>query len=240
MTSDKAFIVRKYCNKTFWILDIVQFSLSSSGLQIRSVLNTNLISCARDFIESGRRLMPDSMYFSFFVLVCRASVGVLFSPLVSSPPYLEFLTFSFLLARSVHLISQLYSLQLSEDNNDVRVWLPVAAIMRSFLCLHFVPGCVVHLMSWKFFKISFWGCFVTATFSECGLYLWKMMAPCKCVVSPKVRYVTGLIQIEFYPPVSHLMTREHQLSSRLPCAPSNSSDHGGPRRRKIRFTWFAD
>ena len=111
-----------------------------------------------------------------FLSSCVASVGVLFSPLVSSPPYLEFLTFSFLLARSVHLISQLYSLQLSEDNNDVRVWLPVAAIMRSFLCFHFVPGCLVHLMSWKFFKISFWGCFVTATFSECGLYLWKMMA----------------------------------------------------------------
>ena len=101
----------------------------------------------QDFIESGRRLKPDSMYYYFFVLVCRASVGVLFSPLVSSPPYLEFLTFSFLLAPVSHLISQLYSLQLSEDNNDVGVWLPIAAIMRSFLCLHFVPGCVVHLMS---------------------------------------------------------------------------------------------
>ena len=176
----------------------------------------------QDFIESEDDWSQILQCFFLFLSSCC----VLFSPLVSSPPYLEFLTFSFLLSRPSriwsqnypvsHLILQLYSLQLSEDNNNVRVGFPVAAIMRSFLCLHFVPEGVVHLMSWKFFKISsFWGCFVTATFSECGLYLWKMLAPWMCVVSPKVRYVTGLIQIEFYPPVSHLMTREHQLSSRL-------------------------
>ena len=209
-------------NKTFKFRIFLQ--CSSSGLQIRSVLNTNLIfDFLQDFIESEEG-WSRTLFFFFcprvVVYYSRRSSRLL---LIWNSWYSHFSSVS---------ASDL-SLQLSEDNNDVRVWFPVAAIMRFFLCLHFVPE-GIHLMSWKFFKILFWGCFVTATFSDCGLYLWKLTAPWECVVSPKVRCVTdGLNQIEFYPPVSHLMTRE-QLSSRS-CARSESPDHGGPRRSKNTF-----
>ena len=224
------------CGKKTFGFEIVPLFLSicsSSGLHIRSVLNTNLISCKTLL----NRKKDDARFYVFFFFSCPRFVY--YSRRCSSdssPPYLEFLIFSFLLFAPLapFIWSQDYnSLQLSEDNDDVGVWLPVATIMRFLLCLHFVPE-RVHLMSKKFFKISFWGCVVvvTATVSECGLYLWKMTTRWKCgVVSPKVRYVTGMNQIKFYPPVSHLMTRIDQLSSRAHVLRSlNSPDHGGPRR----------
>ena len=128
-------------NKTFKFRIFLQ--CSSSGLQIRSVLNTNLIfDFLQDFIESEEGW--SRILFFFFcprivVYYSRRSSRLL---LIWNSWYSHFSSVS---------ASDL-SLQLSEDYNDVRVWFPVAAIMRFFLCLHFVPE-GVHLMSWKFFKI---------------------------------------------------------------------------------------
>ena len=222
-------LLSQNCGKKTFGFEIVSLFLSicsSSGLHIRSVLNTNLISCKTLL----NRKKDDARFYVFFFFSCPRFVYYSRRSSDSSPPYLEFLIFSFLLFAPFIWSQDYNSLQLSEDNDDVGVWLPVATIMRLLLCLHFVPE-RVHLISRKFFKISFWGCFVvvTATVSECGLYLWKMTTRWKCVVSPKVRDVTGMNQIKFYPPVSHLMTRK--LSSRAHVLRSlNSPDHGGPRR----------